>query len=120
MNSAAAAVGHRPEFFDSLDQTRGTVTDHQPRRWQSTTHEIAAEIEPVFVRLALAETYRQQHAFAFGRVAPDHQHALFLTAWSRGQVRGVHKQGDDRDIGQTLVAEGGVAIAQFAADPTDR
>ena len=59
---------------------------------------------------------RDQYAFAVGRVAPRHQHALFLAARPRRQIDRVEEQGEELDVRQAPGTERRVPSAQLATD----
>jgi hypothetical protein len=54
-------------MLDRLDQPPRAVGHDQQRRAEPAGDQIAAEREPVLVRLAHPEHHRQQHLFAFLR-----------------------------------------------------
>ena len=91
VHGASATIGLWPHLLNGFDQTRCSIADHQPGRPESAPREITAKVQPIFIRLTLAETHSQKRTFAFGRVAPDHQHPFLLTTGPCGQVDGIEE-----------------------------
>jgi hypothetical protein len=93
MLGTAATVGLRLEFLDRLDQTGAASLTTSRGRSQPAPCEIAAEIQPAFVRLALANTHRQQHAFACSRIPRD---SWANAAWLHERAQPVAVRGTSR------------------------
>src|SRR6266851_3654245 len=86
MHRTPLAISFGPELGDGFDQTGCTVRDRQPRCAQPPPYQVAAQIEPVLVSLALAQPHSYQHALALGGVPPCDQHTLLFSTGSRGQL----------------------------------
>ena len=116
VHGAPLAIGPRPQLLDGLEQPRCAVTDHQPGRAQAAARQVAAQIQPVLPRFALAQPDGYQHAPTLRRVAPGHQYAFLGATRSGRYVDGIQEQGQQLDLGQAARAERSVAGAQLPAD----